>query len=477
MVNALGSGILETRACLAFLPRICEALTGQPLAIPNIATWWCGQPQERAYVKENAMRMTIGNAFATRPLFDLDDVSAVAGTFNREIKQTIGSWIDEGGDRLVGQEAVTLSTTPAFDGDKLVPRPMNLRVFLARTENGWQVMPGGFARIGPSSDSAALALQRGGSVADVWVVSKNPVPAETMLGTAAGTFTRQQPGVLPSRAADNLYWLGRYVERAEYNIRLLRAYHIRLAESGSELTPLLEYLGEYLETLDTDVSEGLPSNLVNALASATYAAGNVRDRFSVDGWLALDDLSKTVRKMSKTATPGDDIARAMSVLLRKLSGFSGLVHENMYRFTSWRFLSIGRSLERALSLTGLLTSFADPEAPDGSLDMAIEVADSSMTHRRRYAVATNRDTVVDLLGLDPLNPRAIIYQLNDLTSHINFLPGAEQNRQLSPLQRTMLQTSTSLELHTPASLDTAALGTLGFEIASLSDHLSAAYLR
>lgn len=477
MVNALGSGILETRAFLAFLPRICEALTGQPLAIPNIATWWCGQPQERAYVKENAMRMTIGNAFATRPLFDLDDVSAVAGTFNREIKQTIGSWIDEGGDRLVGQEAVTLSTTPAFDGDKLVPRPMNLRVFLARTENGWQVMPGGFARIGPSSDSAALALQRGGSVADVWVVSKNPVPAETMLGTAAGTFTRQQPGVLPSRAADNLYWLGRYVERAEYNIRLLRAYHIRLAESGSELTPLLEYLGEYLETLDTDVSEGLPSNLVNALASATYAAGNVRDRFSVDGWLALDDLSKTVRKMSKTATPGDDIARAMSVLLRKLSGFSGLVHENMYRFTSWRFLSIGRSLERALSLTGLLTSFADPEAPDGSLDMAIEVADSSMTHRRRYAVATNRDTVVDLLGLDPLNPRAIIYQLNDLTSHINFLPGAEQNRQLSPLQRTMLQTSTSLELHTPASLDTAALGTLGFEIASLSDHLSAAYLR
>lgn len=477
MVNALGSGVLETRALLAFMPRICEALTGQSLSIPNIATWWCGQPKERDYVKENAQRMTIGNAFATRPLFDLDDVSAVAGTFNRDIKQTIEAWIDSGSAHLVGQEAVTLSTTPAFDGDKLVPRPMNLRVFLVRTPDGWQVMPGGFARIGPSSNSAALALQRGGSVADVWVVSKKPVATETMLGSSSGPFTRQQPGILPSRAADNLFWLGRYVERAEHTIRLLRAYHIRLAESGAESTPLLEYLADFLEGLDTEVKEGLPDSVVGTLASATYAAGQVRDRFSVDGWLALDDLAKTVRKMSQSATPGDDMARAMSVLLRKLSGFSGLVHENMYRFTSWRFLSIGRSLERALSLTGLLSSFASPDAPDGCLDMAIEVADSSMTHRRRYAVATNRETVVDLLALDPLNPRAIIYQLNDMSSHINFLPGADQNRQLSPLQRTMLQTHTNLELHTPESLDTDALHELGLEIASLSDHLSASYLR
>ncbi|TNF04472.1 MAG: hypothetical protein EP323_06675 [Gammaproteobacteria bacterium] len=477
MVNALGSGVLETRALLAFLPRICRALTGQPLMLPNIATWWCGQAKERNYVKENAQRMTIGSAYATRPPFDLDDVSAVAGTFNRDIKQTIDSWIDDGAQHLVGQEAVTLSTTPAFDGDRLVPRPMNLRVFLVRTPDGWQVMPGGFARIGPSSHSAALALQRGGSVADVWVMSKESVPTETMLGSSTGPFTRQQPGVLPSRAADNLFWLGRYVERAEHTIRLLRAYHIRLAESGSELTPLLEHLAEFLEEMDTDVEEGLPTSVVNTLASANYAAGQVRDRFSVDGWLALHDLVKTVRNMTQTVTPGDDMARAMSILLRKLSGFSGLIHENMYRFTSWRFLSIGRGLERALSLTNMLSSFTHEHAPDGCLDMAIEVADSAMTHRRRYAVATNRETVIDLLALDPLNPRAIIYQLNDMSSHINFLPNSDQNRQLNPLQRTMLQTHTSLELHTPETLSSSALYDLGGEIASLSDHLSASYLR
>jgi len=477
MVNALGSGVLETRALLAFLPRICRALTGQPLALPNIATWWCGQPKEREYVRENAQRMTIGNAFATSPLFDADDVSAIAGNFNRDIKQAVDTWIEEGAANLVGQEAVTLSTTPAFDGDHLVPRPMNLRVFAVRTPDGWQVMPGGFARIGPSSDSAALALQRGGSVADVWVVSKRPVPAETMLGATSGPFIRQQPGILPSRAADNLFWLGRYVERAEHTIRLLRAYHIRLAESGAESTPLLEHLAAFLKALNTDVERSLSSGIAGTLTAATSAAGHVRDRFSVDGWLALDDLAKTVAKMTQTATPGDDMARAMSILLRKLSGFSGLVHENMYRFTSWRFLSIGRALERALSLTGLLSSFADPDAPEGCLDMAIEVADSAMTHRRRYAVATNRETVVDLLALDPLNPRAILYQLNDMSNHAHFLPGAEENRQLNPLQRTLLQTHTSLELHTPESLNTAALNELGGQIASLSDNLSAAYLR
>ena len=155
------------------------------------------------------------------------------------------------------------------------------------------------------------------------------------------------------------------------------------------------------------------------------AASHIRDRFSLDGWLALDDLSKTIGKMSKTAQPGDDMARAMSVLLRKLSGFSGLVHENMYRSMGWRFLSIGRSLERASMLSSMLANFTSAEAEEGSLDLTVEVADSTMTHRQRYAVSTNRSTIIDLLALDPLNPRSISYQVNQISDHVNFLPGLE----------------------------------------------------
>lgn len=477
MVNALGSGVLETRALLAFLPRICEALLGTSLAIPNVATWWCGQDIEREYVKANAARMTIGRAYATRLLFDLDDVSAVGGQFTGDMAGTVENWIDHGAGQLVGQEAVTLSTAPAFENGHLVPRPMSLRVFLVRTVDGWQVMPGGFARIGRSGASAVLAMQQGGAAADVWIVSRDPVPADSMLAGSSSPYSRQQPGVLPSRAADNLYWLGRYVERCENAVRLLRAYHMRLAEVATETTPLLTYLADYLGPLGADPAERLPQGVSGALESATNAAGQVRDRFSVDGWLALDDLSKTVERLRESATPGDDMARAMGVLLRKLSGFSGLVHENMYRFTGWRFLNIGRSMERALSLTGLLAFFADPEAPDGSLDLAVEVADSSMSHRRRYAVATNRATVIDLLALDPLNPRSVIYHLNEMAEHISYLPGSEKQRQLSPLQRAMLQTHTDLAVQTPETLGTEQLHLLVDGIAGLSDQLATAYLQ
>lgn len=475
MINALGSGVLETRALLAFMPRICEALTGEPLKLPNIATWWCGQRRERDYVKANAARMTIGDAYATRLPFDLDDVSAVGGVFKGEMRQTMEAWVDESGGRLVGQEAVTLSTAPALSDGVLVPRPMSLRVFLARTADGWTVMPGGFARIGRSADSAELAMQRGGSVADVWVVSRNPVAADTMLTPQRAAHMSNQPGVLPSRAADNLFWLGRYVERTENTIRLIRAYHIRLAESANADSPLLAALSDYLKVLGIDPEEGFPAGIGSTLASAMASAGHVRDRFSVDGWLALQDLAKTVRGMTQTAVPGDDMARAMGVLLRKLSGFSGLVHENMYRFTGWRFLSIGRSLERASATAYVLAAFADPEAPEGALDLAVEVGDSVMTHRRRYAVATSRETVVDLLALDPWNPRSVLYQLNEMREHLGFLPGSEFHRSASALERTVLKVYADVGTRTADELDAAMLFELGGDIAELSNQITQAY--
>ncbi|WP_370320207.1 circularly permuted type 2 ATP-grasp protein [Oricola sp.] len=476
MINALGSGVLETRAFLAFVPRICEAMTGESLKIPNIATWWCGQPREREHVKANAQKMTIGDAFATRLPFDLDDISVVGGTVG-EHRNAVDNWIDTSAAHLVGQEVVTLSTAPAFVDGALAPRPMSLRVFLARTADGWRVMPGGFARIGRSGDTPELAMQRGGSVADVWVVRKSAVDRETTLAPSAAPFVRNQPGVLPSRAADNLYWLGRYVERAETMIRLTRAYHLRLAETAWPDTPLLSDLADYLKLLGIEPEDAIPEGISAAIASASASAGHVRDRFSLDGWLALSDIEKTIRNMARTATPGDDMARAMGVLLRKLSGFSGLVHENMYRFNGWRFLSIGRSLERAIAITYVLARFADPDAPEGALDLAVEVGDSAMSHRRRYAVATNRETVIDLLALDPLNPRSVVHQFDKLQEHFGFLPGAERHRPTTELQRAMLKTHAALSVHTAGSLDTAALLNLGAEIGQLSEEIRKAYFR
>lgn len=470
MVNALGSGVLETRALLAFLPRISEVLTGERLKMPNIATWWCGQPVERDYVRRNAARMMIGPALSTRPPFEPDGETIPAETMDAGL-------LEREGAMLVGQETVSLSTTPAFVDGKLVPRPMTIRVFLARTQKGWTVMPGGYARIGRSDDPAAIAMQRGGSVADVWVVSDKPVAPDTMLPGPSEPYLRTQLGVLPSRAADNLFWLGRYVERAEVIMRLLRAYHLRLAETGSVENDLIAHIRERMGQIDVDPEGNIPEGLIRTVSASIASAGHVRDRFSIDGWMALADLAKTARRMTATVTPGDDCARAMGVLLRKITGFTGLVHENMYRFSGWRFLSIGRALERSIAMAATLAHFTAPDAPEGSLDLAVELGDSVMSHRRRYAVSTNRNTVLDLLALDAMNPRSILYQLGEIKDQGALLPGAVVQGQMSPLSRELLRMHTGLAIRLPEELDEEALQTLVKDLAGLSDLMSETYLR
>lgn len=476
IVNALGSGVLEARALLAFLPRISEVLTGAPLKLPNIATWWCGQPQERAYVKSNLARMIIGPALSTQLPFDADSATFLGGSFRTAARPSIEEWLVSDGAGLVGQESVSLSTTPALVNGSLVPRPMTVRVFAARTSKGWIVMPGGYARIGQSDDPTALSMQKGGSVADVWVIGEKPVVTDSLSDQPQGPFVRRMPGILPSRAADNLYWLGRYVERAEGVIRLVRAYNRRLAETGDPDQPLLAALAQFLDRFGTDVSQPVPENVLNLLDFAQNCAGKIRDRFSIDGWSALADLSRTVRDMSRTARTGDDAARAMSVLLRKLAGFSGLVHDNMFHFMGWRFLTIGRALERADRTSAFLAEFADVASPPGGFDLAVEVGDSVMTHRRRYAVETNRSTVIDLLALDINNPRSILFQLEQISRQDAYLPKSAVNGQMSPFSRTALRLHTELSVATPDEVNTARLWNLRDEIATMSNDLTHLYL-
>ncbi|TMV92969.1 hypothetical protein FGG78_06710 [Thioclava sp. BHET1] len=481
MVNALGAGVLETRALMAFLPHISRVLHGQPLKMPNIATWWCGAPRERAHVRAHADQMMIGPAMAVDLPFDLDATTALGGAFRGVARSSIAQWLEAEGGQLVGQEAVTLSTTPAWQdapgGGSLQPRPMTVRVFAARTPQGWRFMKGGYARIGPQGDATALSMQSGGAVADVWVVSDRAVPPLTMAPDSARGFRRRSPGTLPARAADNLYWLGRYIERCEDAVRLIRAYHLRLAATGSIDEKRLKRLAQFFDDVGIDVSEPVPSGLIARLDAARICASKVRDRFSTDGWLALQDLAKTAREMTETARPGDDTARAMGVLLRKITGFTGLVHENMYRFAGWRFLSVGRALERSAATASLLIRFCDETAPEGALDLVVEVGDSVITHQRRYRVATSPETVLDLLVLDADNPRAILFLINDLKANLEALPNAESAGRPGPILRALLPLRTELMVAEPRSVTPEFLARLRTQLFQLSDLISDQYMR
>jgi uncharacterized alpha-E superfamily protein len=477
MVNALGSGVLEIRALLAFLPRICREVRGEPLLLPNIATWWCGQPSELAHVRANAHRMMLAPALSTRLPFDAEGTTILGSRLQTEPGGVVDALLDAEASMLVGQEAVKLSTAPAWIDGALSPRPVSIRMFLARTGQGWRVMPGGYARIGRSEDATAIAMQSGGSVADVWVVSPRPVSTEAPLTSSATPYVQSQLSVLPSRAAENLYWMGRYVERSEGLIRLLRAWHVRHAESARTDSPLMAHISAAPGFAGADPLLEAPAALKAALASATASASQVRDRFSVDGWTALNELSRTAEEALRDVTPGYETASALNVLLHRITGFSGLVHDNMYRFAGWRFLSIGRSLERAIFMAQSLAWFTRADAPDGCLDLVIEVGDSTLSHRRIYAVVPSPTTVIDLLACDAMNPRSILFQLTEIRDHCEFLPGASTHGHLSPLGRAVLRVHSGLAIRTPESLGPDEIEAMIRDLAELSELLAAAYLR
>ncbi|HVW91388.1 MAG TPA: circularly permuted type 2 ATP-grasp protein [Devosia sp.] len=475
MVNAVGSGILETRALAAFMPKLSEAMLGTELELPGIATWWCGQAAERRHVIENFDSMMIGPAFSTSLAIDDHEITRLGSALDPGARAALLEKLESRGMNFVGQEPVKLSTAPVYVGGRLEPRPIALRVYAARTARGWTIMPGGFARVGYTLDTTAIAMQRGGQAADVWVVSSKPVEALSLLPREGEKLVRTAGGSLPSRAADNLIWLGRYTERCEAMVRILRAYNARLAELSNPDLPILADTRDYLKSMDVDAGEALPAALMSAIDSAVRSASQIRDRFSPDGWLALTDLAKTARRFTATLSAGDDATRAMTVLLRKLAGFSGLVHENMYRFAGWRFLEIGRRLERGIQIAGVTGWMTRREAPDGAIEMLIEIGDSVISHRRRYSVTAGTQSALDLLVLDALNPRSVLFQVAAVREQLEALPGGIVEGQLSPALRAALRIDTELRVAEPEEMTPDRLIALGNAIGDLATLIASEY--
>jgi uncharacterized circularly permuted ATP-grasp superfamily protein/uncharacterized alpha-E superfamily protein len=468
MVNMLGSGVLETRALMAFLPKIARKLLGEPLAMPNIATWWCGQQRARDYVLASRDRMMIGSAFSTIPLMASPDSTAIAPQ-----QAGLPELLNASGAQMVGQEAVTLSTTPTYENGQLIARPLSLRIFMARNSNGWQVMPGGYARVSAGDDAKAFAMQQGGKVADVWVVSDQPVQKPTLL-PATQTLRQAANRALPSRAADNLFWLGRYVERAELNMRLFRAYFARINDGATDISPLLCFLRA--GPMDDATPAKLAARFGDPLTHALRAASKIGDRFSPDGMMALRDLVAQSDSFNCRITPADELPREISILLRQIAGFAGLVHENMYNSDGWRFLSLGMSLERASSMAKTLSHLTAPDAPEGALDLALEIGDSVITHRTRFSIFADTASVLDLLALDDQNPRAIRYHITRARRHITGLPGHAESHRLTRIARQVLLLETQLATADTNGLSPESLTQMTHDIWALADTLTATHL-
>src|SRR5580692_10541607 len=231
VANALGTGLIESPAFMPFLPRLSQRLLGERLKLPSVATWWCGQPQPLQYVLDNLDYLVIKPAF---PAHGLEPV--FGGKLTGDERSRIIKRLRERPYEFAGQELVDLSTVPVWSQDSVAPRRVVLRVFLAASGDSWVVMPGGLARVSPSLDTAVVSMQRGGGSKDTWVLSDGPVDVFTLQRPVDEPLelNRGAGSAVPSRAADHLFWLGRYAERCEQLARVLRCILIRLtAEFGA----------------------------------------------------------------------------------------------------------------------------------------------------------------------------------------------------------------------------------------------------
>ncbi|MBK8174695.1 MAG: circularly permuted type 2 ATP-grasp protein [Rhodospirillales bacterium] len=489
VANAIGSGLAETKAMLAFMPALCRHLLGEDLEIPNTSTWWCGDEQVRNYVSMNIDRLAIDSAFKRRTLLSHATSGVRGASLSPTERRAIIDQINARGDAYVGQELVSLSTTPVWTGAGLEPRPMTLRVFVAATkDNGYVVMPGGLTRVSKSRDARAIALRRGDGTKDTWVLSDEPVSSSfTLLRSPLSYVKPRRTGKdLPSRAADNLFWLGRYAERSEDIIRVLRSVVRRLTEDSSSLdniTAMQRVLFVLFEksqlappsaAADDDPMRGLETQLAALMFDPNLAYGLretlshfhrtaslVRDRLSLDAWRTLSHLNNAKilerpRESQSSAHPLElgDVLESLDESIRTLAAFSGMELENMTRNHGWRFLDMGRRLERAQHLVDLLHSLlarGNPEE-DGSLVLLLELADSLMTYRSRYLTTPMLPPVIDLLILDETNPRSVGFQVAALVEHVDALPRDLDANVRTPEQRLVLSLLTEVRLAEIAQL-------------------------
>src|SRR5882724_4914785 len=232
IANMPGSGVMEARALLGFLPSLSRRFFGEDLKMPHIATWWCGQKSAREEVLSRLDEVAIEGAYGRGVPGFPGNGPVLAGELSSNERERLKTAVNDRGIDYVGQELVRLSTTPVWEQGWITPRPFVLRVFAAATANGWTILPGGFCRIADQPDARAVSMGDGARAADVWVVSDKAVSASTLLPGADAVRIRRIAGVVPSRAADNLFWLGRYLERAEATLRLVRALGTPLRDPG-----------------------------------------------------------------------------------------------------------------------------------------------------------------------------------------------------------------------------------------------------
>src|SRR5271155_1479270 len=375
VANALGSGLIETAAIMPFLPGLSMQLLGEKLKLPSVATWWCGQDYALDWVLDHLDSVVVKPAFPSRgmePVFGAELPHAEKDKFAEQLRARPHEY--------VAQEQVALSTAPVWDNGRLSSRSVVLRTYVLNTGSGWTAIPGGLVRVA-EAEGSVVSMQRGGHSKDAWVLWDSPVDTFSMRRPRNEPVElRRVSRVVPSSVADNAFWLGRYVERAECIARILRAEipRVRRAE-GAELLclsrlhkclesrhsklpkpkhrrPTSLELEQEMVSLMTDAKR--PDSLTCTMEEVSRIGGNIRERLSADMIFLIGKMRDSIRIAD--GTPFVEYPALLTDCLELLSAFSGMERENINRGLGWLFMTIGRRLERAIFLTRQLREITTP---------------------------------------------------------------------------------------------------------------------
>ena len=474
VANPIGSAVLENPGLMPFLPGIARHFLNEELKLPSVATWWCGQDNELNFVLENLDQLVIKPIHRSRgyrAIFGARLSTAELSALRRRILHQPHLFI--------GQEMISSSTAPSLVDGNVEPRHAILRAFLVDGKDGYLAMPGGLTRIAPDQGELVVSNKSGGGSKDTWVLSKEPVRYVSLWrqpGQEQVLPFRAEP--LPSRAADNLFWAGRYVERAEGTARLLRAIlMLRREQRDADRTMMQPYLHSLLRALthvtatypgfvgegaekllDNPRSElramlqdtGRVGSLAAVLQSFSQVAMTVRDHWPAEIWRVIDGIQLEWFNEDAPGPVNYRMQDRLDHLVMQLVAFSGLAAESMTREAGWLLLELGRRLERGLGLIALLRATLVPRMDESVqrqlMETVLVICDSLNTFRRRYRSYMHLPTVLELLLMDRDHPRSLAYQLDQLQRHINSLPHDRRLERFGEDERCILAASTKLRL-------------------------------
>jgi uncharacterized alpha-E superfamily protein len=484
LANAPGAGLVEAPAFAAFLPALAAA-RGEPLILPNLATWWCGQDGARATVEADLDRLLIAPAFGPAPLGLAGPV--VGADLFAEARAALLADLARRPQDYVGRELARLSTMPVVVGDQLAPRPFTLRVFAARGPDGrWTVLPGGLARIGEGDDPRAATVGDGDWSADVCIHGPEAVAPVSLLTAPDSLHLRRNPGTLPSRVADNLFWLGRYLERGEAllaAVRLLLGHSIDVdggaalpADTVGRLVGLIAGGGAAppppsrqraaLTQFARTALEDLDRHSVAAInRHARHIGEGARDRLSADMVRLLEAPFPTTRGLLDRA----------GALQRRYAAIAGLSAEHMVRTDAWRFHDLGRRIERAMAVARAARVFGMPGAAADDLSTLLDLGDSQISYRQRYPTGLSRVPAVDLVALDPHNPRSLAFQTGAIVDHLAALPVLGDDGMAEPQQARARALDARVATAEAAGVDADLLGEVERRLGELSEAVARRY--